>query len=357
MRMEKFIEAAQVIVDKAVPVKPRDLPLQFAVGKDFLTADGGKNGDPMTFYEKREVARRFHAAAAGDYQFVLYAMVDGIAKPDPQRCVVTATSDGKEFFKEEYHWADCEFFTHEKQIHWDKGDHDITFAIRPVKAELKQTTKMDYKILTVSVYGPLDPKDWTNPPGYDRFFTRDQPPEDPAERRAYAREVLARFATKAFRRPASKETVEQLANIAEKTYSTPGNTFETGVSRAMAGGARLAAVPLPRGSQRSRLRRGSPSPTSTSTRWLRVFPISSGPACPTTSCSSLPGEGKLRQNLAAASQADVGRSAGQGADSRTSPGNGCRRRRSCRPRSIAEQILAREGITTRGQVTTAQRRR
>ena len=60
------------------------------------------------------------------------------------------------------------------------------------------------------------------------------PPQDPARRRAYARECLNRFATKAFRRPVSKEIVEQLAGIAEQTYSIAGNTFETGVSRAIA---------------------------------------------------------------------------------------------------------------------------
>jgi hypothetical protein len=233
MRMEKFLEAAQFVVNKAVPVTPRALTLQFATGKDFLTADGTKNGDPMNFYEPREVSKHFQARVAGDYKVVVYAMVDGTARPDKQHCIVTMNTDAKEFFKQEYIWYDCEFYTDERMLKWDKGDHDITFNIKPVFLDLKQTAKMDYKILTVSVYGPMATNDWVNPPGYDRFFTRDLPPEGQAARRDYAREVLTRFATKAFRRPVSAETVEPLLNIAEKTYTVPGNSFETGVSRAM----------------------------------------------------------------------------------------------------------------------------
>ena len=68
MRMEKFLEAAQFVVNKSVPVTPRALTLQFATGKEFLTADGSKNGDPMDFYENRVVSRRFNARVAGDYR-------------------------------------------------------------------------------------------------------------------------------------------------------------------------------------------------------------------------------------------------------------------------------------------------
>ncbi len=353
MRMEKFIEAAQTIVNKAVPTKSRELPLQFATGKEFLTADGKMNGDPMTFYEKREVTHRFHATADGDYKFVLDAMVDGIAKPDPQRCIVTGTTDGKEFFQEEYQWYDCEFFTHEKKIHWEKGDHDVTFAIRPVKPELKQTTKMDYKILTVAITGPLDPKNWSNPPGYERFFTRDMPPQDPAQRRAYARECLNRFASKAFRRPANKEIVEQLAGIAEQTYNVAGNTFEMGVSRAIA--AVLA-------SPRFLFRVESTEPAAAGQPYANVdeYALASRlsyflwSSMPDDELFKLAGEGKLRQNLGSElkrmladprSKAFIENFTGQWLNTREVLQTALNR----------QQILAREGINERGEVTTAQR--
>ena len=353
MRMEKFLEAAQFIVNKAVPTRPRALTLQFATGKEFSTGDGTKNGDPMTFYQKREVSRRFHARAAGDYRFVLSAMVDGTTRRDPQRCRVSVKTDGKEFFQKEYEWFDCEFYTHEKMLRWDKGDHEIAFAIEPVKPDLKQTTKLDYKILTVSVYGPLDPKDWIHPPGYDRFFSHDLPPENPAKRRDYAREVLTRFAAKAFRRPASRETVEQLVEISEKTYGSPGNTFEMGVSRAMVG---VLASP------RFLFRVESIEPAAPGQPFADVDEYALASRCSYFLWSTMPddelfmlaSEGKLRENLRpqvkrmfadARADAFIENFSGQWLQSREVL------QTALNPR----EILAREGVITREQVTPAQR--
>ena len=54
-----------------------------------------------------------------------------------------------------------------------------------------------------------------------------------SERRAYAREVLGRFAAKAFRRPADEKTIERLVSIAEEAYNAPDKSFEQGVAQAM----------------------------------------------------------------------------------------------------------------------------
>ena len=53
------------------------------------------------------------------------------------------------------------------------------------------------------------------------------------ERRAYARDVLKRFAEKAYRRPVDEEVVDRLTAIAEGVYSHEGSKFEEGIQRAM----------------------------------------------------------------------------------------------------------------------------
>ncbi len=52
-------------------------------------------------------------------------------------------------------------------------------------------------------------------------------------RREYARELLQRFAGRAFRRPAETETVDRLVNLAESATGRDGHTFEAGVAAAM----------------------------------------------------------------------------------------------------------------------------
>jgi hypothetical protein len=64
-------------------------------------------------------------------------------------------------------------------------------------------------------------------------FSRTMPPEKPAARRAYARELLGNFATKAFAVPWMPRPVDRLAAMAEDVYSQPGKTFEAGVAHAM----------------------------------------------------------------------------------------------------------------------------
>jgi mono/diheme cytochrome c family protein len=69
---------------------------------------------------------------------------------------------------------------------------------------------------------------------YQRFFPKGAPPGDATERDAYAREILAAFARRAYRRPVDDMTVIRLAALAKEDYLEPGQTFEAGISAAMA---------------------------------------------------------------------------------------------------------------------------
>ena len=233
-RLEKFIEAAIAVVDQGVPRDTVAISSQTYFDRDFVSEDG-RNADHMSFYQARTVSKTVKAHAAGDYRIHLYCKIDGEPAPrDPQECRIHATSDGDEFFTDQYHWADNDWFQNDCEIHWEAGDHTIAFTTEPVHPELKPLrTKMEYRLVSVRVEGPLDRKLWVHPPGFEKLYTRDTPPTDPQERRAYAREVLGRFASKAFRRPAPEETLSRLVALAEKTYSLPDTTFEKGIAQAI----------------------------------------------------------------------------------------------------------------------------
>ncbi len=241
MRMEKFIEAAMAAVEKGVPKDTVVIPAQLTLPTDFHTADGAQTAEHLSFYQVRTVTHRYQAKATGDYRVIISSKVDGEANPDPQQVRITGLSDGKEFFRAEYHWSDAEYYNDERIVHWEQGEHEIGLATQPLLDLQPLKTKMEYKILYVRLEGPLDRKDWEQAPGYRRFYSRDVPPEKPAARRTYARETLTRFVTKAYRRPVDRATVEQLVDLAEKTYSTPGNAFEKGIAQAM-----VAALASPR---------------------------------------------------------------------------------------------------------------
>ena len=110
----------------------------------------------MSFYQARTVSKTVKAHAAGDYRIHLYCKIDGEPAPrDPQECRIHVTSDGDEFFTDQYHWADNDWFQNDCEIHWEAGDHTIAFTTEPVHPELKPLrTKMEYRLVSVRVEGP-----------------------------------------------------------------------------------------------------------------------------------------------------------------------------------------------------------
>ncbi len=74
---------------------------------------------------------------------------------------------------------------------------------------------------------------WRRKKKFRELFPREKAPEDPQERDAYAREVIARFARRAYRRPVNEEAIDRLAVLAKETYTAPGQSFESGIGRAM----------------------------------------------------------------------------------------------------------------------------
>ncbi len=237
MRMEKFIEAAMLAVHQAVPMDTVVMSTKMLVGGDFISADGTQNAEKYSYYQARTTTHTFKIKTAGQYRLMLNTKLDGEAAPvDPQRCRVVWKADGKVILEKEYGWADMEYLTDTFTFDWAPGDHVVSCELTPVFPELKPLrTKMEYRVLFAVFDGPLEKEKWAHHPNYARFYTREKPPEGKAERRTYAREVLTRFASKAYRRPvaASSPAVDQLVDIAEKSYSLPGTTFEKGVAQAI----------------------------------------------------------------------------------------------------------------------------
>ncbi|HEV7928166.1 MAG TPA: DUF1592 domain-containing protein [Verrucomicrobiae bacterium] len=140
-------------------------------------------------------------------------------------------------------------------------------------------------------------KDGAKLKDYRRFFPRDVPTES-RERRTYAREIIADFARRAFRRPVDVKTVKRLVALAEDTYLQSGKTFESGIGQAM-----VAVLASPR----FIFREEGTEPNSNAGGYPLVdeFALASRlsyflwSSMPDEELMRLAAEGKLRQNLPA----------------------------------------------------------
>ena len=269
--LEKYIVAAKSVILQAVPVVSGTPPEKTIDGNNFhiLVApdpastesekddstnteaantepanQAGKNrgkrnrgpGDlSLSYYQPATAETGFKTDHAGKYQLAVHVSanekyVEGVF--DYNKCNLAFKVDGAVLFEQEFVRQEGKSYHFEFDQDWQAGQHNLQFELKPLTPDEKQTRSLALRIVSVKVRGPLAREHWVRPKTYERFFPR-AVPDGAAERREYARELLQRFATRAFRRPAELETVDRLVNLAESLYGGGAHTFEAGVAAAM----------------------------------------------------------------------------------------------------------------------------
>lgn len=277
--LEKYLQAAEEIVDQAVPRTPR-VPVKRSVGsRDFkletrpepegAPAPAGGSRDSLNVRRGGKATHTFTVASAGTYQLALEANVRSTFDFDTSRATLVLSIDGREMKRQEIVWGSKPVVFDDK-LPWTGGTHMVTVELQPAATQLpnpedppprpeavvaaavppaaagadaapaaqaqrRPPTPRSVDVrLTAQLTGPLEAQHWVPPENYRRFFPED-PPADFAARDAYARRILQDFATRAFRRPVDEDKVSQLATIARGVYAEPGGRFEDGIARAMMG--------------------------------------------------------------------------------------------------------------------------
>ena len=239
--LEKYMAAAKTIVAEAVPVVARVIPERTIAGSRFRgasTPSGAANRTPrdsllsLTYYEPAVVSNSFNIELEGAYKLTLEISVKGTFGGDPGRCRIVFKLDDRPMLEQEFGWHDSKTFRFEFDEKWKSGEHQMTFALEPLTPVSKKISSLDMRFVSATIHGPSEEKYWNRPKNYERFFTREVPPT-PAERQAYAREILSAFTRKAFRRPVDDQTIQKLVTVAEKVYAQPSKSFEAGIAHAI----------------------------------------------------------------------------------------------------------------------------
>lgn len=241
--LEKYMQAAETIVAKAVPLQSRTIR-ERSVGAEGFTGRGSNGRSPETrvsLYDSADLAGKVIIKQPGTYRLILNASVNGSFAYDPGRARVTWKVDGRQVFQEELAWRDYRKLTPSIEVKWAAGEYPLQLTQEPlVGLERKPAEKpgdgppnVELRFYGYTLQGPLEPEFSSHPPNYERFFTREQVPEDAAGRRGYAREILQRFTTRAYRRPVDDATIDRLVELSGESMKQPGGTFEKGIARAM----------------------------------------------------------------------------------------------------------------------------
>jgi hypothetical protein len=264
MLLEKYLDAAQAIITQAVPTQPRVVAEHTVPGRTFRTVaaevskpdEGGTpaasgsvastprrrpaptaegEGLDLSYYTPATVEAKHRVTHAGRYQVVLnLRTVERYVENqfDLNRCRVVVTIDGETVLEQEFAREGSRTFEFVFDREWQPGERTLAVKVTPLDPEQPQLRQLRLRLNTAIVRGPLAPEHWVAPRNYAKYFPRPTP-ADAAGRREYAREVLAAFATRAFRRPAEAAAVDRLVALAESVSAEPSATFESGVAQAM----------------------------------------------------------------------------------------------------------------------------
>ncbi len=238
MLIEKYLQAAKFIVNEAVPKSTWVTRKQDWKGKDFVAEDGSPLLESMRHNRPNTVKKVFSIEHASEYRLEITERLHGSFDFHPGRYRVRGLIDGQELYSAEYKWEEAKSITKDFLLRLHPGTHELAIELSTIATDKNPVSESEgryasYTISSVVLEGPLDEEFREHPKRYDLFFHRDSPPADWVGKREYAFEILSRFASKAFRRPASPSTSQRLVSIAESIYQQSDVTFEAGIEMAM----------------------------------------------------------------------------------------------------------------------------
>ena len=119
--LEKYMQAAETIVNLAVPKVAKVVQTQSITGEEFRSPNGASNGTRMTFYKEASVAHEVKMERSGNYRLAVELNVRGSFDFDPGRCLLVFKIDDREVLRREFGWQDNRKFPFEFEENWQMG--------------------------------------------------------------------------------------------------------------------------------------------------------------------------------------------------------------------------------------------
>ena len=242
--LEKYMQAAEAITARAIPLTDSVIPLRLIDHKEFKgTGDQRRNPKEtaLPVYEVADLSAEFTISAPGTYRINLDASVNGSFAYDPGKARATWFVDGQPVWEDVVKWQAEKKIVSTVERRWEKGSYQLRLKLdpsqapdtRPGEVDGEGQPWVDVRLRGVILEGPLESEHATRPDNYDRFFPATGIPADPAARRSLATDIIRRFATLAFRRPVDDRSVKRLTVLAVETMETPDGSFQKGIARAL----------------------------------------------------------------------------------------------------------------------------
>ena len=225
--LEKYLAAADKILSAAIvdsgPIL--DGPHKRIEAETLpTTADGSKpyGGYAFALNKEGEIYTTNHFDASGEY--IIRSRAFG-QQAGPEAPKLELRLDGKAIKVFDVHAVEGKSENYDYTLHIEAGDHRLAGAYinNYFRPDGDRNLLIDY----FDIIGPVSIQPY--PETHRRIFFRDPAPSD---KDAYAREIIGRFAKRAFRRPVASDEVERLASLYAMARKD-GDSFERAVKVAL----------------------------------------------------------------------------------------------------------------------------
>jgi len=241
MLLEKYLDAANAIVADAVPTQALVMPEKkwneealVNLFSQALPVDEDEDNLQLSFYEPSSRTAEIEIEAAGNYQLVVrikprsFSSFNGF---DYNECEFTFKADGEILINQIFSYTSGRIHEFVFDRTWDVGTHHFTASVEPL-TDLEKVKKLKMEIEEIIIRGPYSPENSAPPKNYHIYFPG-KVPTSRSKLKSYTRQLITNFATKAYRRPVDKATINKLASLAESISSQKGKTYEAGIAQAM----------------------------------------------------------------------------------------------------------------------------
>ena len=244
MLLEKYMQAAESIVAKAVPLERSVTPEQIVPAHRFNGVaghDGEYSELNVSLYDPADLTAVLQIEKAGTYRVNLNATSRGSFAFDPGRADMEWFIDDQRLLQRQVKWEEAQRVESSTEMKFEVGSHRFRLVLKPLVGMDQKPAEnpgdgpphagLIFRGMTL--VGPLESEYAKRPANHSRFFHRDEVPQDDAGKAEYTSEILRRFTTLAFRRPVDEVVVDKLSELARQSSAAPGGTFEKGIARAI----------------------------------------------------------------------------------------------------------------------------
>ena len=233
--MEKYFSAAEQIMKKAIPEDVgRPQPLSIAPSEFRQEGNGSRTARFMRAGINHIVRTDWKANAKGAHRLKVNYEITGREGAQNYTSTWQVLINGKKLESREISLAKSKTGSISLNLNLSADTHRIEFGMFPNNGDVDNNVPLAVKVLKVEITGPSGSIDWrTYPESYRLIFSSGPPPKNPTERDQYTRKLLNRIASRAFRRPVNKDTLDRLISLAKAKESAIDGTYEDGIRLAL----------------------------------------------------------------------------------------------------------------------------